>query len=476
MRLADETAEHSALKIAQRVTSREVTATEVIASCLSRIEAFNPAVNAFTAIYRERALDRAIAVDEMVQQGTKLPLAGVPFAVKNLFDVAGETTVAGSKILSGNSASAADAVLVQRIEAQGGVLVGSLNMGEFAYDFTGENQHYGSCRNPWDLAHMSGGSSSGSGAALAAGIVPLTLGSDTNGSIRVPSAFCSVYGLKPTYGRLPRTGVYPFCDSLDHVGVMARSVPDLAAAYNCVQGYDSKDHACADRPSELIDLEKSIGRPLRVGVLEGYFRPPEFREATNLVSKCADALVSSSTVVEQCELELAEAGRSAAFLITNVEGANLHFEKILARAEEFDPETRDRFISGNLLPAAWYIRAQRLRRQYAKEAARLLARFDILLAAATPVRAPLLGQKTMLMGGDELNVRANLGYFTQPISCIGLPVICSPLPQFNQSCPMPGLGVQIIAAPWREDLCFIAAARLSEIGITWSAVATLKTV
>ena len=473
MRKDDDAARQAALDIADCVSSREVAAIEVVTSCLSRVEAINPAVNAFTSVYRERALAKASAVDQLVQRGAKLPLAGVPFAVKNLFDVAGETTIAGSNILASNAVSRADAVLIQRIEAQGGVLVGSLNMGEFAYDFTGENQHFGPCRNPWNLAYMTGGSSSGSGAALAAGMVPLTLGSDTNGSIRVPSAFCANYGLKPTYGRLPRSGTYPFCDSLDHVGVMARSLPDLAALYNSVQGYDAQDHACANRSPDFVDPSASIARPLRVGVWQGYFDPVEFKEATGVVSKCAEAFASSSAVVDYCELALAEAGRSAAFLITNVEGANLHYESIVARANEFDPDTRDRFIAGSLLPAAWYIRAQRLRKQYAEEAARLLTQFDILLAAATPIRAPLLGQKTMLMGGDELNVRANLGYFTQPISCIGLPVISAPVPQSNGPNPAPGLGVQIISAPWREDLCFMAAAQLSDSGITRGAVATV---
>ena len=304
-------------------------------------------------------------------------------------------------------------------------------------------------------------------------MVPLTLGSDTNGSIRVPSAFCGTYGLKPTYGRLPRTGTYPFCDSLDHVGVMARSLPDLAAGYNSAQGFDAADHACADRAIELIDAARRGGQPLRVGVLQGYFDPVEFRDATQVVNSCAQAFESSGAAVEHCELKLAEAGRSAAFLITNIEGASLHYEKVMASADAFDPDTRDRFIAGSLLPAGWYTRAQRVRRQYAQEAAQLFTRFDILLAPATPIRAPLLGQKTMLMGGNELNVRANLGYFTQPISCIGLPVVCAPVLQSAGVDPAPALGVQIISAPWREDLCFMAAGQLADHGVTASAVAAM---
>lgn len=458
----------SVLDTAAGVTQRRLSATAVMESVLARIDATNPSVNAFTAVYRQRALAKSRAVDQQVEQGVHLPLAGVPFAAKNLFDVDGQTTVAGSKINRVNPAAIADALLIQRLEAQGGILVGSLNMGEFAYDFTGENLHYGACCNPWNLDHMTGGSSSGSGAALAAGMVPLTLGSDTNGSIRVPSALCGTYGLKPTYGRLPRTGSYPFCDSLDHLGPMALSVDDLAAGYNVLQGFDATDHACVHRPAEPIPAQQVSSQPLRVGILQGYFAPAEFPDATDAVSHCADALAKAGSNVDVCELALAEAGRSAAFLITNIEGSGLHYEKIVARPEEFDPDTRDRFIAGSLLPAAWYTRAQRVRQQYAAQAAELFRRFDVLLAPATPVRAPLLGQKTMKMGGKDLNVRANLGYFTQPISCIGLPVICAPVLGSSKEQGALPLGVQIIGAPWREDKCFEAARLLANTGATAS--------
>ena len=166
------------------------------------------------------------------------PLAGVPFAVKNLFDIAGLPTLAGSKINRDRPPAAADATLVARLEAAGAVLVGALNMGEYAYDFTGENCHDGPSRNPHDTARMTGGSSGGSGAAVAGGLVPLALGSDTNGSIRVPSSFCGVFGLKPTYGRLSRAGSFPFVASLDHLGPLARTAGDLALAYDAMQGPD----------------------------------------------------------------------------------------------------------------------------------------------------------------------------------------------------------------------------------------------
>ena len=181
------------------------------------------------------------------------PLAGVPFAVKNLFDVKGLSTRAGSKINRDLAPSPRDATLIERMEAAGAVLVGALNMGEYAYDFTGENVHDGPSRNPHDPTRMTGGSSGGSGSAVGGGLVPIALGSDTNGSIRVPSSFCGIFGLKPTYGRLSRARSFPFVASFDHLGPFARSVGDLALAYDAMQGPDADDAACTTRPVEPVD-------------------------------------------------------------------------------------------------------------------------------------------------------------------------------------------------------------------------------
>ncbi len=201
----------------------------------------------------ERAGATAATLDAARGAGRPLgPLAGVPFAVKNLFDIAGLPTLAGSRINRSRAPATRDAALITRLEAAGAVLLGALNMGEFAYDFTGENAHYGPSRNPHDVSRMTGGSSGGSGGAVAGGLVPLALGSDTNGSIRVPASFCGVFGLKPTYGRLTRAGSFPFVASLDHVGPLARSTRDLALAYDAMAGHDPDDPVCVERPAEAV--------------------------------------------------------------------------------------------------------------------------------------------------------------------------------------------------------------------------------
>src|SRR6186713_1972729 len=218
----------SAQQIAQAVTDGKLSALAATEAALGRIAKHDSVLNSFTDVTADRARAKARAVDAAIAAGQKVgPLAGVPFAVKNLFDVKGLSTRAGSKINRDLSPASRDATLVERMEAAGAVLTGALNMGEYAYDFTGENVHDGPSRNPHDPTRMSGGSSGGSGTAVAAGLVAASLGSDTNGSIRVPASFCGLFGLKPTFGRLSRAGAFPFCASLDHVGPLARSALDL---------------------------------------------------------------------------------------------------------------------------------------------------------------------------------------------------------------------------------------------------------
>src|SRR6266436_5436095 len=244
----------SAQDIATAVSTRKLSAEGVTEAALARIKLHDKVLNSFTDVTADRARAKARAIDATIAAGKNAgPLAGVPFAVKNLFDVQGLSTRAGSKINRDLEPATRDATLIERMEAAGAVLVGALNMGEYAYDFTGENVHDGASCNPHDLTRMTGGSSGGSGGAVGGALLPLALGSDTNGSIRVPSSLCGVFGLKPTYGRLSRAHTFPFVASLDHVGPLARSVRDLALAYDAMQGHDDDDPVCARRPVEAAE-------------------------------------------------------------------------------------------------------------------------------------------------------------------------------------------------------------------------------
>lgn len=453
-----------AAEIAEAIRSGQVTARAVTEAALARIEKHNPMLGAFTDVTAERALEQAELVDGKIKNVMDPgPLAGVPFAVKNLFDIKGVATRAGSKINRENAPAARDATLITRMEAAGAVLLGGLNMGEYAYDFTGENVHDGPSRNPHALDRMTGGSSGGSASAVAGGLVPLSLGSDTNGSIRVPSSLCGLFGLKPTYGRLSRAHSFPFVASLDHLGPFGRSARDLALAYDAMQGFDEADPAQTKRANEPTFTRLKHPIPgLRIAIAGDYFLGSP--EAQAHVQKVAKALEVTKTIT----LPDAQAARAAAFIITMAEGAALHLERLRERPDDFDPEVRDRLLAGAMLPAVWVERAQKLRRVFRDKVLRLFDGVDAILAPATPMKAPLLGQKTAMFGGVEMPVRPNMGIFTQPISFIGLPVVSVPVWLDGEDLP---LGVQVIAAPWREDVCLRLAHQLETAGVCRAPVA-----
>jgi 1-carboxybiuret hydrolase len=448
----------SASEIAQAVAGRKISALSATEAALARIARYNPVLNCFTDVTAERARAKARAVDAAIAAGQKPgPLAGVPFAVKNLFDVQGLATRAGSKINRDLEPSARDATLIERMEAAGAVLVGALNMGEYAYDFTGENVHDGPSRNPHDVTRMTGGSSGGSGGAVGGGLVPLALGSDTNGSIRVPASFCGIFGLKPTYGRLSRARSFPFVASFDHLGPFARTTSDLTLAYDAMQGPDPEDAACTTRPVEPAapSLAQDIGG-LRVAIAGGYFQQNVFPEALEAVARVARALGTTRIV----EIPEAARARAAAYVISTTEGASLHLDRLRRRPDDFDPAVRDRLLAGAMVPAPLVDRAQKFRRWYRARVLELFKSVDVILAPATPCVAPKLGQATFMLDGVELPVRANIGIHTQPISFIGLPVVAVPVPLE----PMP-IGMQIIAAPWREDIALRTAYALERMGV-----------
>ena len=447
------------LALVGAVRARRTSALEICELALARIAARNPALNAFTHVLAEQARADAARVDATIAGGGDPgPLAGLPFAVKNLFDVGGLTTLAGSKINASHPPARRDAAAVRALRRAGGVLLGTLNMDEYAYGFTTENTHYGPTRNPHDASRVAGGSSGGSGAAVGAGLVPLTLGSDTNGSIRVPAALCGVFGLKPTYGRVSRAGSVLFAPSFDHVGPLGRSVRDVAAALDAMQGPDGGDPVCASRPAEpcLPRLGEGVG-DLRIAVLDGHFSRGGDASALGAVAQVAAALGAGRRVT----IPEAHRARAAAMVITASEGATLHLADLRTRAQDLDPVSRDRFLAGALVPSAWYVQAQRFRAWYRERVGEIFRDVDVLLAPTTPCPAPLIGQDRIVLDGVEVLTRPNLGLYTQPLSFIGLPVLTVPV---AGSGAMP-LGVQIVAAPFREAHALRVGALLEGKGV-----------
>ena len=439
-----------------------MSALENTRAALARIAAHDGQVNAFTDVLAERALAQAAKVDA---SGLTGPLAGQPFAAKNLFDLKGVPTRAGSKIRRTAPPATADATLVARLEAAGMVCVGALNMDEFAYGFTTENSHDGACHNPHDLTRIAGGSSGGSGACVAAGMVPVSLGTDTNGSIRVPASLCGVFGLKPTYGRLPRSGATLFVAALDHVGPFARDVATLAAVYDALQGADAADPAQVPMPVDPVSPGMEAGLAgLRIGRLGGWFDGPQTPAARAAVAAVAKALNASGTAL----WAEAEATRAAAFLITSSEGAGFRLPELREHLEDFEPLTQDRLLAGALLPAAWIFHAQRVRAMGRAGMAALQADWDILIAPATPPPATPIGQEMLTMEGVTMPLRPSMGLYTQPISAIGLPVLTVPLQNAEGVLP---IGVQLIGRPWQEATLFRAARVLERLGLCAAPVA-----
>ncbi len=453
-----------ATSIAASVRGREVTAKAVAAAALARIATHNATLNSFTTVMADQAMADAEAIDQAIANGTDPgPLAGVPFGVKDLFDVAGITTLAGSKINADRPPATKDATLVTRLKQAGAVLVGAQNMDEYAYGFVTENSHYGASHNPHDLKRITGGSSGGSVAAVAGGLVPFSLGSDTNGSIRVPSALCGIFGLKPTFGRLSRAGSYPFVHSLDHLGPFARSVRDLALIFDILQGPDPADPVCTDRPPQpcLPELAKGCDG-LRIAIADDYFVNGAEPDVLATVAQVASALGATQRVT----IPEAHRARAAAFIITASEGINLHLEDLHQRPQDFDPATRDRFLAGALIPATWYLQAQRFRSWYRDRVRELFQQVDIILAPVTPCPATLIGQTMMKLGDQEVLLRPNIGLYTQPLSFIGVPIVAVPVQQAGN---LP-IGVQVIAAPYNEALALRVAATLEAQGIVSASV------
>jgi AtzE family amidohydrolase len=441
--------ERGVLETAAMVRSGALSAVDAVRQAIARIEAIDPEISAVTRILADRALAEAAAVDARIARGEDPgPLAGVPYGVKDLFDVAGLPTTAGAGMRRDVAPADADAEAVRRVQAAGAVLVATLNMDEYAYGFVTDNAHWGITRNPHDRARFAGGSSGGSAAAVAAGMLPFTLGSDTNGSIRIPAALCGLFGLKPTHEGLPMEGAFPFVDSLDDIGPFARSAADLAAVHAVLAGGAAPAPAGADR----------------VARLGGWFA----RNLSPEMETALDRLDQAIGATTGLELPLVEQARSAAFLMTAYEGGALHRDALAKDAMAFDPATRDRLLAGAAVPRAAYDEALAFRDWFRARVAALLERYDILIAPSAYGPAPLIDDPVIPIDGKPAPARANLGLYTQPISFIGLPVVAAPLAASG----LP-LGIQIIGRPGDEARLFTFAERLEAEGLLASSPSSL---
>jgi len=426
--------------------------------CLARGVATQPVLNAFVTVVGERALAQAAELDKELASGRdRGPLHGIPVAVKDVFETAGVRTTCGSKLFE-NHIPARNAAVVERLEAAGCVILGKTGMHELAYGITSNNPHFGTIRNPWNTDHVPGGSSGGSGAAVAAHLAYMAMGSDTGGSIRIPAAFCGTVGIKPTYGRVSRYGVMPLDFTLDHMGPLTRSVRDAAVVLSALAGWDARDHTSS---TAAVDDYNPGTNPtitgMRIGIPENYYFDrcwPGIPDRTMDMAKTAERLGAKLRTVRVPDID----GLNAVGRIILFAEATATMEPYLDRRSDFGPDVLGLLEQGRYVPATEYVQAQRLRRMFQLEFERLFEDVDCLLTPATPNLAPRIGETTIELGGMPEDARLASTRFVRGINVLGLPALCQP------SGLVDGLPVscQLIGRAFEETMLFRAGAALED--------------
>jgi aspartyl-tRNA(Asn)/glutamyl-tRNA(Gln) amidotransferase subunit A len=447
---------------AQALRERQVSSVELTNAALRRVERLEGKLRAFITVTAERALSQARAADAALSAGEdRGPLHGIPIAVKDLFATRGIRTTGGS-LLYKEFVPESSAAAVERLEAAGAVMLGKLNQHELAYGITSANPHFGAVANPWNLEHIPGGSSGGSGAAVATEMVYAAMGTDTGGSIRIPASFCGTVGLKPTYGRVSRYGVMPLGYSLDHVGPLARSVRDAAVVLNAIAGPDSRDETSARFP--VVDYVPEDGcsiRGLRIGFPSNFYFDRLDAEVESSVRGALARAAALGAVVKPVSVPDIAAFNAVARVVLLAE-ASAALEPLLAHRECLGSDVRALLDQGRLIPATDYINAQRLRRRMRAEFAAIWSGIDCLITPTTPNLAPRIGETKVRLGGSEEDVRLAATRFVRAINLLGLPALSMPCGLSASGLPV---GLQIIAPEFQEELMLRVGAALEDSGI-----------
>ncbi|CAI3946460.1 AtzE family amidohydrolase [Commensalibacter communis] len=438
-------------EITTHIRSRKYSAQQVVSHYLDMIRQCDPPINSVTRLLNDRALQAAKAVDALIAQG-KDPgvLAGVPFGVKDLFDLQGEVTTAGSKLLSKNQLAKQDAEIIRKLCEAGAIPVATLNMDEFAYGFVTDNAHHGMTHNPHDYSRFAGGSSGGSAASVGGGLLPFALGSDTNGSIRVPASLCGVWGIRPTYGSLSMQGVFPFADSFDTIGPFCQTIEDLKLIYDVIGG-DEYISSSFVTPSEL-----------RIAQLGGWFE----KDVDDDILQTIQEIMTLFGKQKKIELPNIKQVRTASYLMTASEGGKLHLPFLKKRPMEYDPATRDRLMAGALLPVSTYLKAKEIQYWFQQYLAQIFKEYDVLIAPAVGSVAPEIDNPVVFVDGKPESARVHLGIYTQPLSMSQCPVLSVPIYRKGK---LP-IGLQLIAKPHHEDLLFSIGAVLEQKNIAKASI------
>ncbi len=455
--MSDDVAFAPLTALARMIVRKELSPVEVVRAYLERIAARDATLRSYVAVCEESAMSTAREAESALMAGrVSGPLHGVPIALKDLFDTAGVPTTGGSKILA-DRVPERDATVVRRLREAGAIVLGKLHMVEFAYGPEGLNAHHGAPRNPWDaaIARMPGGSSSGSGVAVAAGLAVAALGSDTGGSIRIPASLCGITGLKPTYGRVSRGGVLPLAWSMDHVGPMTRSAADAALMLGAMAGYDPGDASTSVLPvPDYVAALTSDVKGLRVGLLRAFFLDAATPDVRGAVERAAVTLAGAGAIVDEVTLPSVVHVAAAAYAVVASEALAYHTPWLKTRPADYDPEVRQRLQLGAFVTGADYVRAQQVRALVRDDIDAALAHRDVLLAPATPLTAPRVDERQTTLGDGPADVRGALIRLTRPFNVSGHPTCALPCGFSGDGLP---IGMQLVGRPFDEATVLRAA-------------------
>lgn len=461
--LADDPTRLRASEIARRVRAGELSAVAVAEAHLARAGKVGPPLNTWITLDREGALKAAKDVDAAASAGKDPgPLAGVPVGLKDIIDAAGLPTTAGS-LIDKDRVPAGDAPLTRRFRAAGAVILGKLNLHEYAFGPTGHNPHYGDQKNPWDPARVTGGSSGGSGNAVSSGQAPVTVGSDTGGSIRYPSALCGVMGLKTTFGLVGKASCVPCAWSLDTFGPLALTAEDCALAMTAMAGYEPADPCSVNRPAP--DFIGALERPLkgfRIGHARSFYADRSEPFITKAVDEAARAFADAGAEVTEIEIPQHEQVFEAAINILMSEVAAFHEMHIRERPGDMDPYVVERMQTGFFVPATAYIQALRFRSQWTGLLLReVYSKVDGLLFATVPMAAPRRDADKVTLLGKEVDARLGLTWFSRLANFSGGPAACFPVGFSPEGLP---LGAQLMGAPFDDHRMLAAVHQLEKTG------------
>jgi len=437
-------------ELARLVASKAASPVEIVKAHLDRIAALDGTLRSYITVMGDSAREAARAAEASVMAREQLgPLHGVPIGLKDLYCTKGVKTTGGSRLL-GDWVPAEDATVVTRLAAAGAITLGKLNMHEFAYGPEGLNAHYGDAWNPWDrsIHRICGGSSSGSGAAVAAGLCPGALGSDTGGSIRIPSALCGLTGIKPTYGRVSRAGVLPLAWSLDHVGPMCRSAADCALMLGAMAGHDPRDPSSSRSP--VPDYAAALTgqvKGLRIGLLRRAFLETADAPQRQAVEQAVKTLEGLGASVRDVSLEQMKHAAAVVAALISVESYAYHEAWLKTRGAEYGPDVRERLLVGAFVSGADYLRGQRARRLIRDEMDQVLGGVDVLIAPTVPIAATTVGAREAVVNGAPQPVRPSLLRYTRPFNASGHPAASVPCGFTPDGLP---IGMQIVGRSFDE--------------------------